>query len=94
MRIAFDVAGTPVEFRRNAFWGSAELRVGGAAIRLQHAADPTTHFELSLTKVWRHRVGDHEVVVEKVRPLLLAGLRPQTYRVKVDGQMVAERVGY
>jgi hypothetical protein len=38
-------------------------------------------------------VEDHAVIIEKERPLLLAGLRPQTYRVFVDGKLVLERSG-
>ena len=94
MRIQFDVADTPAEFRRDWFTGRVELRVAGQNISLQSALNPTTHFSLSLTEVWRHHVVGHEVVIEKVRPLLLAGLRPHAYRVLVDGQLVAEQRGY
>jgi len=40
---------------------------------------------------WQDRAQGY---VEKERPLLFAGLRPQTYRVFVDGQLVHEQSGY
>jgi hypothetical protein len=50
-------------------------------------------FSFSLTRVWRHQVGEHEVEIEKVRPLLLAGFRPNKFTVRVDGQVVAQARG-
>jgi hypothetical protein len=94
MRIPFEVGGTPVEFRRNWFTGGARLWVAGADIPLQSAFDPATHYSMSLTRVWRQQVEGQEVVIEKVRPLFLAGFRRHCYRVLVDGQVVAERRGY
>jgi hypothetical protein len=35
----------------------------------------------------------HAVHIQKERPLMLAALRPHTYRVFVDGQFVKEHVG-
>jgi hypothetical protein len=48
-------------------------------------------FSLSLTKRWALDVGvqeRHSVVIEKKRKLLLAGFRPQTVRVLVDGTLL------
>jgi hypothetical protein len=45
----------------------------------------------SLTRTWTFTVGTrgrHAVVIEKKRPLLVAGARPHTYRVMVDGRCV------
>jgi hypothetical protein len=91
MRIPFEVAGIPVEFRRNCFSGRAELLVGGEAVLLQSPLNPLSHFSLSLTRVWRQWVGDNEVLVEMVRPLLFAGFRPFVYRVFVDDQVTGRR---
>jgi hypothetical protein len=35
----------------------------------------------------------HKVAIEKQRALLLAGLRPQKYRVFVDGQLIQSSEG-
>ena len=48
-------------------------------------------FSLSLTKRYEFTVGveeRHNVVIEKKRKLFLAGLRPQHYRIFIDGQLV------
>jgi len=94
MRIAIEVGGQPVEFQRNWFTGATSLRVAGARQQLQDPLDPSTHFALSLVQRWQCRVAEHAVVIEKQRPRLFAGFRPQTFRILVDGQVVAERSGY
>jgi hypothetical protein len=53
-------------------------------------------FSLSLVKRYEFEVGvqeQHKVAIEKVRKLLLAGLRPQKYRVFVDGKLVQSYEG-
>jgi hypothetical protein len=94
MLIRFEVAGETVEFYRNWFTGRTELRRGDRIIPLLSALDPTAHFSLTLTRVLQHRLGNHDITIEKVRPLLFAGFRPQSYRVLVDGVEVAQRSGY
>jgi hypothetical protein len=94
MRIQFEVDGEPVEFHRSWFTGRAELRLRGEVVPLQCALDPTTHFSLTLTQIWKHWIGEHEVVIEKVRPLVLAGFRAHAYQVVVDGVVVAQETGY
>jgi hypothetical protein len=94
MRIEFTLDGVTAEFRRNWFTGRAELRVGGKTELLQSPLDLNTHVQLSLMKSWTRQCLGHEVHIEAVRPLLLSGFRPQTYRVLVDGAVVAERQGY
>jgi hypothetical protein len=94
MRIPFDVDGAPVEFHRSWFTGRADLVVNGEVVPLQSALDPTTHVSLSLTQVWRHQIGKSEVVIEKTRPLLLAGFRPHTYRILVNEKVKAEQTGF
>jgi hypothetical protein len=93
MLISFDVAGVPAEFNRNAQTERAELRIGDEVICLQGPFNPATHVELSTRKVWRRRVGDHEVIIEKVRPRMTGGLRDNSYKVWVDDAFVAEATG-
>jgi len=94
MQIEFTLDGAVAEFRRNWFTGRAELRIDGKTDLLQHVLDLGTHVQFSLTKSWRRQCNGHEVTIEVVRPLILAGFRPQKYRVLVDGSVVAERHGY
>jgi hypothetical protein len=94
MRITIDLEGTPVEFSRNSFTGAAKLRVAGVDQPLQNPLNPTTHFSLSLVQRWQCQVNSHVVIVEKQRPRLFAGFRPQTFRILVDDKLVIERHGY
>ena len=94
MQITIDIAGQSFEFRRNWFTGAASLRVGGAEQTLQSALDPGTHFSLGLIQRWQCQIASHVVIVEKERPRLFAGFRPQTFRILVDGKRVAEQRGY
>jgi len=48
---------------------------------------------ISTRTVWSEVVGQHTVEVEKVRPLLFGGLRPNSFVVRVDGQRAAEATG-
>lgn len=93
MRIEFEVEGQPVAFERDQFTGRAELIAGGERIPLASPTDPSTHFSLSLTRVFRQHLWNHQVVVEITRPVLLAGFRPNRYRVWVDDKFVAEQTG-
>lgn len=54
-------------------------------------------FEVQLVDKWDFEVGDvekHEVRIEKERAKLLAGFRPQKYRVFVDDRLINEYEGY
>ncbi len=54
-------------------------------------------FEVQLVDKWEFEVGDeerHEIRIEKERARLVAGLRPQKYRVFVDGRLINEHHGY
>jgi hypothetical protein len=94
MRITIDLEGKPVEFTRNWFTGSTKLRFAGAEHPLQDPLDPATHFSWALVQRWECRLAQHVVVIEKQRPRLFAGFRPQTFRVLVDGKLVAEQRGF
>lgn len=53
-------------------------------------------FSLSLVKRYEFVVGvqeQHKVAIEKERKLLLAGLRPQKYRVFADGKLIQSYEG-
>jgi hypothetical protein len=94
MVIQFDVAGEPVEFRRNWFTGRSELRMRGETVVLRSSLNPSTHFSMRLTRVLQHRLSNHEIAIEQTRPLLFAGFRPHDYRIAVDGVVVRQQRGY
>lgn len=94
MRITVDVNGRLFEFERNWFTGTANFWVAGTKQELASPLDPSTHFSSELIRRWHCRVATHDVVIEKQRPHFLAGFRPQTFRILVDGALVAEKRGY
>ncbi|HTV08913.1 MAG TPA: hypothetical protein VMD97_07705 [Candidatus Aquilonibacter sp.] len=94
MQLRFSVGDRQVTFSRSWLTGRATLSAPGEDIALQNPWNPTTHFSFKLLKVWHADLFGHKIVIEKLRPQFLAGFRSQTYRVHVDGQLVAEETGY
>ncbi len=77
-------------FRFNKFWGNLSIAVDGDVVRRDFRL-----FSVRLVKRYELSVGNaerHQVVIEKHRELVLAGLRPQPVRAFVDGQLVAEGI--
>lgn len=75
-----------VDFSFDQFMGNLAILVDG-----QSAVEDFRIFSVSLTKRYEFTVGvqeQHAIVIEKKRKLLLAGLRPQQYRIFIDGQLV------
>jgi hypothetical protein len=75
-----------VDFSFDQFVGNLEIKVDG-----QPAVKDFRMLSLSLTKRYQFIVGiqeQHDVIIEKKRKLFLAGLRPQRYRIFIDGQLV------
>jgi len=80
-----------VDFSFDQFIGNLQIMVDG-----QTAVKDFRMFSLSLTKRYEFSVGEqerHDVVIEKKRKLFLAGLRPQQYRIFVDGKLVETHEG-
>jgi len=80
-----------VDFSFDQFMGNLEIRVDG-----EQAVKDFRMFSLSLTKRYEFTVGvdeRHNIIIEKKRKLFLAGLRPQQYRVFIDGQLVQTHEG-
>jgi hypothetical protein len=78
-----------VVFSFDRFSGSTKIRVDGALVDSERAM-----FSVQLTKRYEFGVGQaekHAVVIEKTRKQLLAGFRPSTYNVFVDGKLVLTR---
>ena len=92
-----DQEKTKIEFSRNWFTGTMKILADGKRVACQSAFDPGTHFSVKLKRRYQFLVGKtekHWVVLEKERPLLMAGARAQTYRVFVDDKLVHEQSGY
>lgn len=74
-----------VDFSFDQMIGNLVIRVDG-----QPVVQDFRMLSLSLTKRYELTVGNqeqHQVVIEKKRKLFLAGLRPQKYRVFIDGAL-------
>ena len=80
-----------IDFSFDQFVGNLEIRVDGEPL--------VTDFRLlslKLTKRYEFTVGaqeQHQIAIEKKRKRFLAGLRPQQYRVFIDGQLVQTHEG-
>lgn len=75
-----------VDFSFDQFVGNLEIRVDG-----QPLIKDFRMLSLKLTKRYEFTVGrseQHQIAIEKKRKLFLAGVRPQQYRVFIDGQLV------
>lgn len=75
-----------VDFSFDQFMGNLAILVDG-----QSAVKDFRMFSVSLTKRYEFTVGvqeQHAIIIEKKRKLFLAGLRPQQYRIFIDGQLV------
>jgi len=94
MKIAFDVGDQTATLTRNWLTGRCVLTVGDETRVVQSPFNPATHFSFNLERHWHYPLGGHDIVIEKKRPLLVAGFRPQTYRIFVDGKLVVDQTGY
>ncbi len=94
MRIEFEIAGVRVLFRRNNFFNSADLRTPTETIVLQSAWAVNSAFSTSLVQQWHLELLGARLLIEKTRPLLFPYLRPNHYRILVNGEVVAEANGY
>ena len=75
-----------IDFSFDQFVGNLEILVDG-----QPLVKDFRMFSLKLTKRYEFTVGtseQHQIAIEKKRKLFLAGVRPQQYRVFIDGQLV------
>jgi hypothetical protein len=94
MQIDFSIGNVSAKLVRGWFLGGMKLVTPSKSLWLQHPLLPSTHFSFRRERSWERNVAGHQVRVEKVRPLLVAGVRPQNYRVFVDGEQVANTHGF
>jgi hypothetical protein len=88
MKFSFQV-GTQeqhqIDFSFDQFAGNLEIRIDGLPL-----VKDFRMLSLRLTKRYEFTVGSselHQIAIEKKRKLLLAGFRPQRYRIFIDGQL-------
>lgn len=94
MQIDFKAGDQNLRFKRNWFTGRAILETPDGSETLSSPYAATTHISLSLNETWFASFRSHAITIEKVRPLLMAGFRPQNYQIFVDGDVVASARGY
>lgn len=93
MEIWFEVAHRPALFRRDATTGRAELIIDGQTITLASPLNPFTHFRIGTSKKWTRSIDGRSVEIVKDRPMLVGGIRDNTYTIFVDGREVASAKG-
>ena len=100
MRFAFEIGDREkawVEFYRDPWTGTTWIAADGEQVDVADPAHPSTHFNFRWVRRYTFDVGEaerHEITIEQERPVLLGGLRPNEYRVFVDGRMTEEHDGY
>ena len=80
-----------IDFSFDQVAGNLEILVDGATL-----VKDFRMLSLKLTKRYEFMVGSqeqHHIAIEKKRKLLLAGFRPQTYSIFIDGQLAQTHEG-
>ena len=75
-----------IDFSFDQFGGNLEILADGKPL-----VKDFRMLSVRLTKRYEFAVGvqeQHQIVIEKKRKLILAGFRPQQYRIFIDGQLV------
>jgi hypothetical protein len=73
-----------VDFSFDRMWGKLKIKVDGFLVD-----SDTLVAGVKLTRRYQFSVGHaerHAVVIDKTRKVLLAGFRPSTYQIFIDGQ--------
>jgi hypothetical protein len=94
MEIDFSIGDIPAKICRGWFLGGMKLVTPAESVWLQHPLQLSTHVSFRLNRSWQRMISGHRVQVKKTRPLLVAGFRPHSYRVFVDGELVADAHGF
>ena len=100
MHFTVDIPGeepSRIEVYRNPVTGSFRIVGDDKVVAERSPLSLFTHFSRPnklVTRVYRYEFHQHHVLIEHVLPLFLAGFRPQTFRVFVDGALMREQRGY
>jgi len=77
-----------ISYSFNKFWGNVKIAVNGKKIKSDFRL-----YSLDLTKTYEFAVGvneKHDIKIQKIRPLIAAGFRSNTYRIYVDDELFKE----
>jgi len=95
MKFNFEVGNREkhqITFSFNQMFGNLKITVDGETLKRDFRL-----LSFNLIKKYEFNVGvqeRHKIVIEKERKLLLAGFRPQKYRVFVDDKLLQEHEGF
>ena len=88
---------TEIVIERNWLTGSFVYRENGEEHRIKSARDLSTHFNRKLSREYDFEVGDeekHSIKIIHSRPRWFAGLRPQTFELLANGNLLETYTGY
>src|SRR5947208_15007555 len=100
MRFAFklgDIETARVDFYRNPWVGTMRITADGQQVAFVDPTRLSTHFNFKWVKRYTFVDGQGErpeVTIEHERPVWLGGLKPNKYRVFVDGEITGMHQGY
>ena len=94
MELSFLIGSTTAVLKRGHLLGGMKVFTERETVWLQHPLQPSTHFSIKRKRHWQRTIGGYDVRIEKQRPALLAFTRPHSYRVLVDGTLVAKAHGF
>jgi len=83
--------------KRNWFTGNFRYFADGTESKIKSPYNITTHFNINCSQEYQFEIGvteKHFVKIKHTRPLLLAGVRPQTYEIEVNGKLLETYRGY
>nr|AAK28581.1 hypothetical protein [uncultured bacterium] len=86
MELDFSIGSVSAKLVRGWFLGGMKLVTPSESVWLQHPLRLSTHFSLRLDRSWQRNISGHQVRVETTSPLIVAGARPRSFRVFVDGE--------
>ena len=86
-----------IDYGRNWLFGTEKLFADGQLIRSSSVLSPSDCVNFPLRRRYEFTLGTTapmKIVFEREQPSFLAAIRPHTYRVFVDDQLVYEAKGY
>lgn len=93
MEIDFPIGNVSAKLRRGWFLGGMKPVAPTESVWLQRPLQLSTHFSLRLDRSWQRTISGHRIRIEKIRSLLVAGIRPHSCRAFVDGELVGDAHG-
>ncbi|OCB71834.1 hypothetical protein B0A79_14960 [Flavobacterium piscis] len=74
-----------ISYSFNKFWGNVKIIVNGKKVKSDFRL-----YSTNLSKIYDFEVGTiekHHIKIEKIRPLIMAGYRSNTYKIYVDEEL-------